>query len=254
MMSAGGSTDDTHANGHFVNIDSNRNTVVVGSIAHDAADSGNPVKVGGKANSSFITAVASGDRTDLTTDLYGRMRVVAHPDDIKRLGVYFQTSGAITVQAAADAATAGHGWLINPVGSAVTARVRKILFRSQLGGVLASPTSPRINIERVTFTGTASGGTVTAAKRKTADATQVTSFRTASTGLSLSAGAVVCDFLPVASATAVGFTDPVVAEFDAFLEDYVDLAAGEGLVIRQPDAGTAADSRRYTVTFVVEEF
>lgn len=52
--------------------------IVSGDIAHDAADSGNPVKVGGKASSSLPAAVASGDRTNMTTDLYGRQIVLPH--------------------------------------------------------------------------------------------------------------------------------------------------------------------------------
>lgn len=42
----------------------------VGNIAHDGADSGNPLKVGGVYKSSG-TAVASGDRTDFLTDAKG---------------------------------------------------------------------------------------------------------------------------------------------------------------------------------------
>lgn len=45
-----------------------------GNIAHDAVDSGNPVKVGGKATdpTSMPTAVASGDRVNAAYDLSGR--------------------------------------------------------------------------------------------------------------------------------------------------------------------------------------
>jgi hypothetical protein len=45
---------------------------VTGNVANDAADSGNPVKVGGKAITTFPTAVAASDRTDFNTDTYGR--------------------------------------------------------------------------------------------------------------------------------------------------------------------------------------
>jgi hypothetical protein len=48
-------------------------TVPGGSVAHDAADSGNPLKVGAKAESAVSTAtmVADGDRTDLYADIDG---------------------------------------------------------------------------------------------------------------------------------------------------------------------------------------
>lgn len=49
------------------------NTMAAGDVAHDAADSGYPVKVGGKATTTALpTSVASADRTNLVTDRYGR--------------------------------------------------------------------------------------------------------------------------------------------------------------------------------------
>ena len=52
-----------------------------GNVAHDAVDSGNPLKIGGKANSAEPTAVAAGDRVDAWLDRYGRLVVIlGHPD------------------------------------------------------------------------------------------------------------------------------------------------------------------------------
>jgi hypothetical protein len=48
---------------------------VYGNVAHDIADTGNPVKVGGVARSTDPSVVASGDRADLMTDLIGRLVV-----------------------------------------------------------------------------------------------------------------------------------------------------------------------------------
>ncbi len=48
-------------------------------VAHDAADSGNPVKTGAKAANTFPTAVANNDRTNNLSDLFGR-QLVAHID------------------------------------------------------------------------------------------------------------------------------------------------------------------------------
>lgn len=52
-------------------------TLTGGGVAHDAADSGNPIKVGAKAEStpSTATMVADGDRTDLYADLDGALLV-----------------------------------------------------------------------------------------------------------------------------------------------------------------------------------
>jgi len=49
-----------------------------GTIAHDAVDSGNPVKIGGKASASVPAAVAAGDRADAFFDLYGRMATLSY--------------------------------------------------------------------------------------------------------------------------------------------------------------------------------
>lgn len=48
-------------------------TTPAGNVAHDAADSGNPVKVGARATNASITAVANNDRVDLITDLNARL-------------------------------------------------------------------------------------------------------------------------------------------------------------------------------------
>lgn len=46
-----------------------------GDVAHDAVDSGNPLKVGGKARTTNPTAVADADRVDATFDDVGRQIV-----------------------------------------------------------------------------------------------------------------------------------------------------------------------------------
>lgn len=58
----------------------------VGEIAHDAADSGNPVKIGGKALSADPTAVATGDRANALFDLIGRLVVAPYtiPQNLTR--------------------------------------------------------------------------------------------------------------------------------------------------------------------------
>jgi len=57
----------------------------VGNVAHDSADSGNPIKVGMKAvaHSSNPTAVAAGDRTDLLANRHGMPFFIGgHPNTI----------------------------------------------------------------------------------------------------------------------------------------------------------------------------
>ena len=46
-----------------------------GAVAHDAADSGNPVKIGGKASTAKPTAVSNADRVNAYFDQFGRQHV-----------------------------------------------------------------------------------------------------------------------------------------------------------------------------------
>jgi hypothetical protein len=71
------SVDD---NGGALTVDqataANLNCQAVGSIAHDSADSGNPVKVGGNARQTNPTAVADNDRVNAIFDDIGRQVVI----------------------------------------------------------------------------------------------------------------------------------------------------------------------------------
>lgn len=62
----------------------------VGNVAHDSADSGAPIKTGGRARTSEITAVANDDRVDSVHDVTGKQIVLpyANPENF--------VSGAIT--------------------------------------------------------------------------------------------------------------------------------------------------------------
>lgn len=216
--------------------------------AIDAINTKTPTPISGRQpvdGSGVVQPVSQNGNWTVTT---------AQTDEQTLTGVYYFSSTAFVVQAAADSATVGRCWLVNPIGSGVTVRVKTVNFSSQLGSALVAVTSPRITVERVTFTGTASGAQITPAKRKTSDANNIGTFRTASTGLTLSAGGAVRSFLPVASATAVGYVAPSTDTFRPDLNDRIDLAPGEGLVFRQADAGTTSDTRRYTFDLTVEEF
>jgi hypothetical protein len=53
---------------------------VSGDVAHDDADSGAPVKIGGKGTAATPLAVDDGDRVDASFDLQGRLRTTATVD------------------------------------------------------------------------------------------------------------------------------------------------------------------------------
>lgn len=81
---------------------------VTGNVAHDAVDSGNPMKTGGRARTSEIAAVASDDRVDAIFDKTGRqvMAPYALPENF--------VSGAIT---SAMTGTTSTSLLSAPAGS-----------------------------------------------------------------------------------------------------------------------------------------
>lgn len=79
-----------------------------GDVAHDAADSGNPVKTGGKAvnmdGTAPGTAVAENDRANCITDLYGRQCVeTVHPNFWSAAVNYATAQTAVELKAAPGA-------------------------------------------------------------------------------------------------------------------------------------------------------
>ncbi len=113
--------------------------VAGGDVAHGTADAGNPVKVGGKAinmdGTVPGTAVAEDDRTNLRTDLYGRLLVEGeHPNFWRATAAYAAAQTKTEVKAApgsglslyitdiviSNGATAGTIKLIEDTASAAT--------------------------------------------------------------------------------------------------------------------------------------
>ena len=99
----------TMTNSAPVVIASNQSAVPTsasGGVAHDAADSGNPIKIGGRARSSEITPVASDDRSDFITDLAGKLIVLpyANPENFVSGATAAMTGTTSTLLIAAPAA------------------------------------------------------------------------------------------------------------------------------------------------------
>lgn len=83
----------------------------VGDVAHDAADSGAPVKVGGTATAALPTAVTEGDRVQASYDLQGRARSAATvvdplPAGTNNIGDVDVVSSALPTGAATEATLA----------------------------------------------------------------------------------------------------------------------------------------------------
>lgn len=177
----------------------------------------------------------------------------------KILGQYFFASTLQSVQATAHDGTAtGFFWLENPVGSAVKARLRQVRMKMTILGEADMQSVPRIALARFTFTGAATGAALTLAKRYTADAANVANLRSAVTGMTVTVGGLLWTTLVEAyGITTSGAAMP--ASIDEFRpsvddEEIPDFDAGEGVLIYQPDAGTAADTRRLTITGCWDEY
>lgn len=80
----------------------------VGNVAHDAVDSGAPVKMGGKAYTANPTAVANADRSDIITDKLGKQVVVGSIRDLKVQQVTTITNTTETTILTAGAAGVFH--------------------------------------------------------------------------------------------------------------------------------------------------
>ncbi len=87
-----------------VDLGGDNDVVAAGDIAHDAADSGNPVKVGGKAFTTLPTAAATSDRVDQSMTTQGGA-LVAGTDGTTPRNVAVNASGQLEV----DLSAAQHG-------------------------------------------------------------------------------------------------------------------------------------------------
>lgn len=101
-------------------------TVATGNVASGAADSGNPVKVGARVESSSIGEEADGDRVDLLADTFGQLLVT--PGSSLSVGTLDKTATAAAAVVAAPGAGKRiriRGFSISSEGTeVVTARIR----------------------------------------------------------------------------------------------------------------------------------
>lgn len=80
-----------------------------GGIAHDGADSGNPIKVGGRARSTDVTAVSSDDRSDLILSLLGKQVVLPYALPGSTWSYSAAAGGLVTTAGVTVKASAGAG-------------------------------------------------------------------------------------------------------------------------------------------------
>lgn len=138
--------------------------IAAGDVAHDAADSGNPVKMGGKgyAPDTGPTDVAANDRTNLFTDLKGRIVTYLATaldetnDKIRAVTEGYKATYSAGFAALAPAITATD--ILEIIGSA-TKTVR--ILRIQISGVATA--AGAYNVQLIKRSTAATGGTSTSA-------------------------------------------------------------------------------------------
>ena len=175
------------------------------------------------------------------------------------LGVYRACSAQLAVVASATNGTGDLYLLWCHMPTAVTnikARLRRIYVTTQLSTVAVMSTAPRLRMDRMTFTGTASGATITAGKLNSSYGAPNFVCATAVTGLTPSLVAQLGNAAVVGALTAIGAWAPGVIDMSpgASEEDEWNVfAPGEGFVIYQDTAGTASDTRLANVVMMWDE-
>lgn len=104
-----------------------------GDIAHDAADSGSPLKVGGQARTTNPTAVADADRSNFITDKLGKQVVVGSIRDLKttqQTTITSSTSETTVLTAVASTFLDVYGVIVTNTSATVT----KVTFKDATAG------------------------------------------------------------------------------------------------------------------------
>lgn len=207
-----------------------------------------PADGAGKKVRSVVQTMALGD-------LHSEF-VIALTHARQVTNVYNFCSLALVIGASADGANVGRIYVENDPDSTVFIAITRIRFRSQLGSALLTPTSPVISLRRFTFTGNTPSGTAISGSLMDSTMTAKDSnwnVRTAATGMTITEGADIVTFLPTANDTAVGQASPSVDEWAPDRDAPLILRAGQGALVKQVDAGTTSDTRRFIVDIVIEE-
>jgi hypothetical protein len=183
----------------------------------------------------------------------------------KLLGCYQVNLGAQAVLATAHTPTStAFVYFTMPVAATtVGCRVRRIEHSISIGAVANATNAiipARVSASRITMTGTNSAALTTPMKRKTTDATNTTLSALLLTGYTVTLGAVGWTWMiPAVLSTGAPTTAETVCWanpcWDPNNEDeFIDLQAGEGLVIYQADNGATSDVRKICTTIIWDEY
>lgn len=221
-------------------------------------------------NGAFVLAVRNDtggtlvnndlDYAPLQVNSSGALRVTTRKDG--RTGCYYAASPTISLTTAADAATGGKLWITN-TSAIIQVRIIEVRYGCVITSLIdLGSASPILAMERMTFTGTPSGTLIAAGKRDSTDPASVGTFRSASTGMVITAGTSLRSWFPatqlaVGGLLAVNATalPPVEQVFKPRDESGdIVLRQNEGVVFRQATAGAGTEARLIQIDIVWEEF
>lgn len=172
---------------------------------------------------------------------------------------YHLHSGILSVQASAqNGTTTGSIWLVNPAASTRKVSIDRVKFQHLMAGAaIAMESLPRIALALFAFTGTPTGAALTFGKNDSINPAPQAQAYIAPTGMTVTLGQIFAASLPQYSSGTPGWSvvPPSVCEFsDADDLDEITLRPGEGVVLYQPDAGTASDIRKFIADLQIVEW
>lgn len=167
---------------------------------------------------------------------------------------WISTNANAIVQSAHNGTSTGFFWFQNPVASTVTALLREISVDISANAATVATSAPSISFTKFTFTGTASGSSITSLPYATGTTASQMICRTAVTGMTVTLVAQVSQYTCPAILTAVGSYGEserltLVESPQAWVRGQsLELAPGEGLVCYQSTGGSATDPRLFGLT------
>ena len=175
------------------------------------------------------------------------------------VGFYWGAIGNQTMPTTAqNGTTSGNWWLFNPIGSTIKTALRRFSSTMNFAALAVDLIPGQFRMSLFTYTGMPSGAAMTFAKADSTYATPQTSWRTASTGMTVTLGATLWEeqgpILPLATGSGVVCGPYVGIERNPDLEESeIILRAGEGVVDWSALALTTAN-RRCTTNLGISEF
>lgn len=169
-------------------------------------------------------------------------------------GTYWASLDAQSIQTSAQNGTAtGFFWLQNPVASTVTVLMQGISVDIGASSATVAASSPTLSWTKFTFSGTASGPSITPLPTATGSTAAQAIPRTAATGMTIALVSELTHYTVPAILTAVGiYGDVKIALVEApqayTRGQFLELAPGEGLVCYQSTNGSATDPRIFGIT------